>query len=116
MSAQLPQRERDRLAKLLALLGSDKHGERDAAGLAAHRLMQRVGLSWEQLLAPPVVKREPLHCPWRQTCAELARHPGDPRPWERKFVADLPAFPRLSTKQRRVLNEIAARVLGAGVT
>jgi hypothetical protein len=98
MSMPLFPRKRDRLVNLPALLGSDKRDEWDAAGL-----------SWDQLLAPPVVKREPL--PWRQTCAVLAKHPGDLRPWERKFVADLPAFPRLSTKQRYVLNEIADRVL-----
>jgi hypothetical protein len=107
---------RTKLACVLALLGSDKPGERDAAGLAAHRMIQRAGVTWEQLLSPPPPRREPLHATWRSTCAELMRHPGDLRAWERKFVADLPAFPRISTKQRYLLNEIAARVLRRGDT
>jgi len=53
-----------------------------------------------------------LHSTWRTTCAELIKRAGDLRPWERKFVADLPGFPRISTKQRYVLKEIADRVLG----
>ena len=104
--------DRQRLAKLLGMLGSDHAGERDAAGLAAHRLLQRHGLTWETLLARPLVHREPLQSKWRATCAELANRQADLRPWERKFVADLPNFPRISSKQRYVLAEIAERVLG----
>jgi hypothetical protein len=98
----------------LGLLGSAHAGERDAAALAAHRLITQAGITWPDLLAPPPVKREPLYGTWRTTCAELMRQQGDLRPWERKFVADLPAFPRLSTKQRFILGEIADRVLQRG--
>ncbi|MBP0493679.1 hypothetical protein [Roseomonas indoligenes] len=41
-----------RLARVLALLGSDHDGERAAAALAAHRLIKRLGLTWPDLLAP----------------------------------------------------------------
>jgi hypothetical protein len=104
--------ERNRLPKLLALLGSDKAGERDAAGLAAHRMLQQHDLTWSDLLIPAPVKREPLHSTWRTTCTELAKRGGDLRPWERLFVAELPKFPRISTKQRHCLQSIAGRVLG----
>jgi hypothetical protein len=107
----LPTASRTRLAKLLALLGSDHAGERDAAGLTAHRLVTQAGVTWGKLLARPEEKREPLYSTWRATCAELMKHPNDLRPWERKFVADLLGFPRISTKQRYVLGEIADRVL-----
>ena len=110
-SAALPITARTRLAKLLGMLGSDHTGERDAAALAAHRLVQQSGLTWRQVVEPPPVKREPLFSTWRATCAELARRPDDLRPWERKFVADLPNFLRISTKQRYILKEIADRVL-----
>ena len=40
-----------KLARVLALLGSEFPGERAAAALAAHRLMKRLGLSWQELLA-----------------------------------------------------------------
>ena len=112
MSA-LPAAQRAKLVKVLALLDSPREGERDAAALAAARLVQAAGLSWAQILAAPPVKREPLFSTWRATCAELARRPGDLRPWERKFIADLPAFPRISTKQRYILGEIADRVPAA---
>jgi hypothetical protein len=109
----LPTTARARLSKLLGLLGSDQAGERDAAVLAATRLLERSGLRWPEILSlPQPPKREPLLSTWRTTCAELSKRSGDLRPWERKFVADLPAFPRISTKQRYVLKEIADRVLG----
>jgi hypothetical protein len=95
------------------MLGSDHAGERDAAGLAAHRLLQKRGLSWEDALTPqPVERRLPEHTTWRTTCARLMENPRALRPWERSFVADLPKFPRISVKQRYILNEIATRVLG----
>ncbi len=53
-----------RLAKVLALLGSAHEGERDAAGVAAHRLVRAAGVSWVDLLgvvdtddAPPTCHR-----------------------------------------------------------
>lgn len=41
-----------KLARVLGLLGSEFAGERAAAALAAHRLMKRLGLTWQDLLAP----------------------------------------------------------------
>jgi hypothetical protein len=111
-SDAIPATTRTKLAKLLGLLSSDHQGERDAAALAAARLVKATGLSWAQIITPAPVKREPLFSTWRATCAELAKRPGDLRPWERKFVVDLPGFQRISTKQRYVLKEIADRVLG----
>jgi hypothetical protein len=109
----LPQADRTKLVKLLSMLGSDHAGERDAAGLAAHRLLQKRGVSWEDALNPrPIERRLPEHATGRTTCARLLEKPGALRPWEQKFVADLPTFGRISVKQRYVLNEIATRVLG----
>jgi hypothetical protein len=39
----------ERLAKLLGMLGSAHDGERAAAGLLAHELIRRHGLSWSDL-------------------------------------------------------------------
>jgi hypothetical protein len=111
-SDAIPATMRTKLAKLLGMLGSDHAGERDAAALAAHRLVVQTGLTWQQVVMLPAVKREPLFSTWRATCAELAKRPGDLRPWERKFLADLPGFRGISTRQRYVLKEIADRVLG----
>jgi hypothetical protein len=104
--------DRAKLIKIMAVLSSDKPGERVAAAEAAHRLVTQRGLTWSAVIERAPVKREPGHGTWRRTCAELIQRPHDLRPWERKFVADLPAFPRISTKQRYILKEIADRVLG----
>jgi hypothetical protein len=63
----------------------------------------------------PLRKREPYHGRWREVCRRLAERPEDLRQWERAFVADLPEFQRISTRQRYTLKVIAERVLkGAG--
>jgi len=41
-----------KLVRVLGLLGSEHVGERAAAAMAAHRLIKRSGLSWQQLLGP----------------------------------------------------------------
>jgi len=41
-----------KLARVLALLGSDFAGERASAALAASRLMKRLGLTWADVLMP----------------------------------------------------------------
>ncbi|MBI0537780.1 hypothetical protein D9599_19665 [Roseomonas sp. KE2513] len=41
-----------KLARVLALLGSEHDGERASAALAAHRLMHRLGLTWQDVLMP----------------------------------------------------------------
>jgi hypothetical protein len=109
----IPASARTKLVAILGRLGSDHAGERDAAALAAMRLLSQHKVGWPELLAEPRPHREPLHGTWRVTCAELAKRPAALRPWEREFIADLPRFRRISTKQRYVLNEIATRVLGA---
>jgi hypothetical protein len=55
----------EKLAKVLPLLGSNEGGERDAAALAAHRILTKAGLSWDQILAgKPSEHREPLIGMW----------------------------------------------------
>jgi hypothetical protein len=109
----LAQADRTKLVKLLALLGSDHAGERDAAGMAAHRLLKQRGMTWEDALSPRAVERRlPEMGTWRRTVALVLESGRYIRPWEREFLTDLPKFRRLSVKQRYVLSEIAKRVLG----
>jgi len=110
MSA-LATKDRARLIKTVALFNSPVDGERLAALAAADRILAAAGLTWADLVKQREAKREPLFSTWRTTCAELLKRPGDLRAWEKKFVADLPAFPRISTKQRYCLATIADRVL-----
>ena len=114
MSA-LPAPARAKLAKALALLGSDHSAERDAAGLAAHRIVTGSGLSWRQVIEPaPVEKKLPELGTWRQTVADCLARPGSLRVWEAGFLRDLPGFRRISVKQRYCLKTIADRVLNRG--
>jgi hypothetical protein len=46
-------RDRERLIRVLKLLASDQVGERASAALAANRLLESLGVSWEELLHPP---------------------------------------------------------------
>jgi predicted component of type VI protein secretion system len=111
MSA-LPATSQTKLAKLLGMLGSDHAGERDAAAVAAHRLVTQAGVTWRQVVSPPAIEKAlPELGTWRQTVAECLAQRGSLRAWEVKFLHDLPGFRRLSTKQRYCLKEIADRVL-----
>jgi capsule polysaccharide export protein KpsE/RkpR len=47
----LSERDREKLERILNLLGSDQPGERASAALAAHRMVQSLGLDWEEILA-----------------------------------------------------------------
>jgi hypothetical protein len=110
----LTAKDRLRLVKTMALTDSPVAGEKLAALAAANRILAAAGLTWEALLQPPPVVRESQSSIWRQTCRDLLEHhSGSLRPWELGFVRGLPAFPRISTKQRYVLGEIVERVLGA---
>ncbi len=110
--SELAKADRTRLAKLLALLGSDHAGERDAAAVAAHRLVVQHGLTWRQVVEPAAIEKPlPELGTWHTTVKSLLEHPHKLRPWERSFLTDLPGFRRLTTKQRYVLKEIADRVL-----
>ena len=51
-----------KLARVLALLGSEHDGERASAALAAHRLMRRLGLTWQDVLMPKPAP-ESTHAP-----------------------------------------------------
>jgi hypothetical protein len=111
MTTALSPADRARLTKLLGMLGSDHPGERDNAGVAAHRLIQSKGLAWADILATaPAAAPQPL-ISWRETCAELQKRLGSLRVWEKRFISDLPHFTRISAKQRSILAEIAERVL-----
>jgi hypothetical protein len=108
---RLPTREIARLLKTIALFDSPIDGERLAALEAANRILRKAGLNWNDLIRPREIIREPQFSIWRKTCAALLEHAGSLRPWEKNFVAGLPAFPRISSKQRWILDEIATRVL-----
>lgn len=54
----MQKQDRERLVRILNLLGSDHPGERASAALAASRLVASLGLDWSAILDPqPVAER-----------------------------------------------------------
>jgi hypothetical protein len=110
--------DRERLAKLLGMLGSEHQGERDAAGLAAHRLVTASGLTWSSIVCIP--QSEPMHAHhadplnWRATATRARQFEHLINKWEFEFLAGLPRFPRLSAKQRGTLLAIVSRLRACG--
>lgn len=109
---------REKLIKVMSLLGSDQLGERAAAALAADRLIRSAGIGWSDLIAPPPARREaPGH--------GHQDHDDDAgedalrflagivlvAPWPARFLADIRLLRRsgrgLSVRQREKLIEIA---------
>jgi len=50
--------DRERLIKLLGLLGSDHNGEIASAGRMADGLIKDAGVTWAEVIAPDTVQRE----------------------------------------------------------
>ena len=50
--SRITKRDRDRLAKLLGMFGSDREGERENARLQIEKESKRLGLSWQDLIDP----------------------------------------------------------------
>ena len=61
--------ERERLARILGMVGSEHAGERAAAGLKAEEFRKKHGLTWAEMLAQPPLRPEP---PPRDTAKEAA--------------------------------------------
>jgi hypothetical protein len=51
--------DRQHLARILGMLGSDHAGERAAAGMQAEAFRKKHGLSWEEMLSPAAIEPEP---------------------------------------------------------
>ena len=110
---------RDRLAKLLGLLGSDHDGEVAAAGRRAHKLLTEAKLTWHAVIAPPPVvvnAPEPAQRRWREprdtaaTIAELLRWPEPQTAWELDFLRSVAGRHSLTEKQEAVLERIFKKV------
>ena len=126
MGAALTAADRDRLAKILGLLSSDRAGEVVAAGAAATRLIRERGLQWSDVVAPAVApqsarpdsgqpwpsRNAPLS--WREAVRACQRRADLLSPWEANFIAGLMGRRSLSPKQLTILDGIAAKVSSAG--
>jgi antibiotic biosynthesis monooxygenase (ABM) superfamily enzyme len=126
MSAILSATDRDRLLKVLRLLGSDQIGERSAAAMMASRMVRDRGLDWEALLQPVggLAYRSPTaqstRAPatndarrWHRQIFFLLDREESLTAWEVSFVRSAAVRGRLTPRQVEVLVQIHARVSGA---
>jgi hypothetical protein len=118
-----PQVERDRLARLLGMVGSVHDGEALAAARLADKLVRRCGLTWADVFAPP----EPALAPssgnlligwpaqWRSAVRMCGRYETSLGDRERSFLQSLATYKRRpSPKQLTWLRSIAERMIEAG--
>lgn len=115
MSTILPPPDRNRLVAILGRLGSDFDGERAAAGLLATRMLQGLGLQWDEVVAPPAIAdSRPAPKSWRAEVYAAMDAADVLSPWENDFLANLAHRPAISAKQRRVLDRIVLKVAAKG--
>ncbi len=102
----------DKLARVLGLLGSPIAGERDAAALAADRLVRASGLEWADVLDCPKLRARSPPAPSTRTSDLVIclGSPGQLNDWERKFLNSIRDGRALSQKQKNTLAQMAAKV------
>src|SRR4051812_13622557 len=102
----------DRVVKLLGMLGSDHPGEVANAGVAAHRLLKSVGLTWADVI---VHTSESAPNPWREPrnwqdavaiCLGMADAPLSD--WDRAFLYGIVGREALTERQAAQLDRITA--------
>ena len=112
--------QRDKLVRVLGMLGSEHMGERAAAALAADKLLRSVGVTWAE-----VIGEQPVSSGYGFSASPVPDYVSDLQAcgrrsdlltkWEVTFVTGLaqqktPA----SRRQRDLLAGIAAKVRAAG--
>ena len=106
--------DRERLAKLLGMMGSAHDGEALAAARQAERLRAEAGLTWGEILLPrlPAPRRQHHHV---ETFADAIEFVLDNEQeltaWERDFARSLRRqLSPVSTKQIAILDQILSKV------
>ena len=111
--------DRQRLAGILALLSSDRAGERDAAAHAATRFLKARALQWRDVLDVPASRSERLEdlaTNWREVATACADNGRDLlTDWEYRFCRTLSGFERCSPKQLSILARLVDRLAAEGV-
>jgi hypothetical protein len=112
--------DRERLARLLGMMGSDHDGEALNAARMADRLVRDHGITWIDAITAPVVPQLSTDDTLARfaTCAEactfaLARAPMLTQ-WEFDFLRNVAGFSKLSPKQCDTLRRLIARAIAAG--
>jgi hypothetical protein len=105
--------DREKLVRVLGMLGSAHDGEIAAAGRAADRLIREAGLRWPDVIVPrlsgPTRERDPeTFGDALDYALQFAEHLSD---WERSFLWSLRRQRSpISTKQAKILHQIIEKV------
>jgi hypothetical protein len=102
----LSQSERDKLIRILGMLGSDFDGERASAGLLASRLLKVNNITWADVVCIPQKKagppkfddNDPLGRDWRGTAIRCQQFSHLINAWETEFLSGLPGFSEIIGK------------------
>ena len=111
--------DRQRLARVCGLLGSEHDGEALAAARQAEKLRKKLGLTWDELLVPPTRQRSadpPLEelTDWQAACLFCLEHFQSLTRWELDFVATIARYTKPpSVKQWSVLYRLVAKCRSA---
>ncbi|WP_120010412.1 hypothetical protein [Teichococcus vastitatis] len=113
-----------KLVKICGLLGSDQEGERSAAAWQATRLLQKHGMSWQDVFAasplPPPSPPQPSPAPQRASRPSWGHvskvhwalgFRSRLTPWEGAFLQEIGRRPRISAKQIEVLDGIIRKLV-----
>jgi hypothetical protein len=109
--------DREQLARVLGMPGSDHDGEVAAAGRQAERIRRQADMTWSEVLSPPAAPRQLSVAGRHWSAAEALDlyidHQDLLSDWERQFVASICRRPihRLSRKQRGVLDRLARAII-----
>jgi hypothetical protein len=124
---------RERIAKLLGMIGSNHDGEALNAARLADGLVREARVTWPAVLEPPAPapsqpRYEPFDDDWGETVDALdhfascdaagafcRRHPDLLSDRELRFLATLPGFRRLSAKQQDALRGLVTKVAAEDV-
>jgi hypothetical protein len=107
--------DRQRLARVCGLFGSDHDGEALAAARQAEKIRKKLGLTWDELLVPTPRPRAADPPPedltdWRSACHFCLERYHSLTSWELDFVATIARYQKPpSAKQLRILHRLIAR-------
>src|SRR3954447_14533475 len=111
--------DRQRLARVCGLFGSEHDGEALAAARQAEKIRKKVGLIWEELLVPSARQRSADPPPedltdWRWACHFCLERYQWLSSWELDFVATVARYTKTpSAKQMIILQRLVARCRNA---
>jgi hypothetical protein len=122
--AQLDSHSADRLRKLCGMLGSQHDGERAAAAAKADAFVRSLGLSWGDVIGPPIIPEQPVRIrAWRSADTDWQRMASFChnrqwllRPKDREFVRSMANWRGEPTEHQRewLLDLYAQLHRGAG--